>query len=107
MNFDKLFLYVPIFIPDAQTQKKFEDSIKSNFTLSFICWSTDRKTIDTQLKYQVDIGNAQKINSPKSLVVAHQTAVRLQAPNKANNGAVFDNLNVRKYHVDIDGVRWC
>ena len=27
-------------------------------------------------------------------------------PNKANNVAVFDNLDVRKYFVDIDGVRY-
>ena len=35
-----------------------------------------------------------------------QTAVRIGALNKANNVAVFDKPNVRKYHVDIDGVRY-
>ena len=33
-NFDKLFLYVPLFIPDAQTQIKFMDCIKNSFILS-------------------------------------------------------------------------
>ena len=28
------------------------------------------------------------------------------APNKTNNVAVFNNLDVRKYHVAIDGVRY-
>ena len=106
VNFDKLFLYVPIFIPDAQTEIRFNDSIENSFTLLFDSWSTDRKTLDTQLEYQVDIGSAQNINSPKYLIVAHQTAVRIGTPTKANNVAVFDNLNVRKHHVDIDGVRY-
>ena len=82
----------------------FNDSIKNSFTLSFDSWSTDRKTVDTQLEYQVDIGSAQTINSSKYLIVAHQTADRIAVPHKANNVAVFDNLNVRKYHVDFDVV---
>ena len=65
VNFDKLFLFVPILVPDAETQIMFIDSIKDSFTLSFDSWSTDKKTVDTQLEYQVDIGSAQNINSPK------------------------------------------
>ena len=104
VNFDKLILYVLILIPDAQTQIMFNDSIENSFTLSFDSWSSDRKTVGTLLEYQVDIGSAQNINSPKYLLVAHQTAVTIGVPNKANNFAVFDNLNVRKDHVD--GVRY-
>ena len=62
--------------------------------------------IITQLENQVDIGTAQNIISPKSLRVTHQTEARIGAPNKANNIANFDNLNVRKYHVDIDRIRY-
>ena len=80
VNFDKLFLYVPIFIPDAQTQTMFNDSIKNGFTLSFDSWSTDRKTVETQLECQVDIGSAQNIKSPIYLIVAHETAARLDVP---------------------------
>ena len=40
------------------------------------------------------------------LIVAHQTAIRIGGPNKANNIAVLDNLNVRNCHVDIDEVRY-
>ena len=106
VNFNKLFLYVPIFIPDAQTQAKFNDSFKNNFTLSFDHWTSDRKTVDTQLGNQFDIGSAQNINSPKHLIAFHQTAQRIGVPNRTNNAAIFDHLNVRKYHVDIDGVRY-
>ena len=48
--FDKLFSYLPIFIPDAQTQIKFIDSNRNSFTLLFDSWSTDRKTVDTLRK---------------------------------------------------------
>ena len=104
--FLELFSYVPIFIPDAQTQIMFIDSIKNSFTLSFDSWSTDRKTVDTQLVYQVDIGSAQNSNSPNDLITVHQAAGRVGVPNTANNIAIFDHLDVRKYRVDIDGVRY-
>ena len=83
----------------------FNDYIENSFTFSFDSWSTERKTVDTQLDAQVDIGSAQNINSPKYLIVTCQTAARIRVPNKANYVAVFDNLDVRQYHVDIDGVR--
>ena len=49
----------------------FNDSIKSSFTLSSDSWTNDKNTVDTQLVYQVDIGSAQIINSPKYLIAAH------------------------------------
>ena len=63
--------------------------MKNSFSSSLDSWSTDRKTVDTQLQYQVDIGIALNINSPKNLTVAHQTAIRIGTPNKANNVAVL------------------
>ena len=59
-----------MFIPYAQTQIMLNDSIKNSSTLSFDSWSTDRRTVDTQLECQVDKGNARNINSPKYLIVA-------------------------------------
>ena len=84
----------------------FNDSIKDSFTLSFDSWTSDRKTVDTQLEYQADIGGARNFNSPKYLIAVHLTAARIGVPNKANNVAIFDHLDVRKYHVDINGVRY-
>ena len=73
--------------------------------MSFDSWSTDKKTVDIQLENQVNNGSAHEITSPKFLIAAHQTVARIGVPNKANNVAVFDILNVRKYHVHMDGVR--
>ena len=103
INFDNLFLFVSILNPDPHTQKMLNDSVENSFTFSFDSWTSDRKTVDTQLDYQVDMGPAQKINSPKYLTVAHQTAARIGVPNKANNIAIFDKIDVRKNHV----VLWC
>ena len=106
VNFDKLFLFVPIFIPDAQTQIRFIDSNKNSFILSFDSWNTDGRAFDTQLEYQFDIGSAEIKNSPKYLTLTHQTSDRRGVPNKTINIAIFDNVNVGKYRVDIDGVRY-
>ena len=99
-------MFQPILTPDAQTQIIFNDSFKDSFILSFDSGSTDRKTVDTQLEYGADIGSAQNINSPRSLIAVHPTASRIGVPDKANIVATFDHLDVRKYHVDIDGVRY-
>ena len=58
--------------------------------------------MDTQLEYQLEIGIAHKINSPKHFTAADQTSDTSAAPNKANNSSSFDNLKVRKYFVN----RW-
>ena len=68
--------------------------------------TSDRKTVDTQLEYQVVIGSAQTFNSPKYLIAVNQTAARIGLPNKTNNFAIFEHLDVKKYHVDIECVRY-
>ena len=55
---------------------------------------------------QHDIGSAQQVNSPKYLICAHQTKDRTNAPDKKINIAIFDNLDLRKYHVEIDSLRY-
>ena len=82
------------------------DSIKDSLKLSFDSWSTDRKTVDAQLEYQAEAGSAQNKNSPKKLKVINQSAARIGVPHKTSNRALSDILNFRKYHVDIDGVRY-
>ena len=57
------------------------------------------------MEYQVDLGSAQNINSPKYLIVAHQTAARAVGGKLVKN-AIFDNLDVRKYFVEIDGIEY-
>ena len=80
--------------------------ISGNFTLSFDSGTNDRKTNDIQSKYQIDLGSAKNINSSNYIVLNNQTAARIRVPNKANIVAVFDNLNVWKYLVDVDGNRY-
>ena len=72
--------------------------------MPFDLWITGRETVNIHLGYKIDIGSAPNFNSPKCLIVANQTESRIGVPNKVNNIAIIDSLNVRKYHVDIDGV---
>ena len=102
---DNLFLYVLMLIPDAETQLMFNYSFYKNILVSFDSWATDRKTSDNQLDYQIDTSSAQNINSPKYLKLAHQTVARRGVPNKRNIFEIFDNPEVGKYFVDIDGLR--
>ena len=100
------YSYFPILFPNASTQILFDDSIENSFTSSFDSWSNDRKTLKTQLNYQVDIVSAQNVNCPKYLIITHQTEARTAGPKTVKNIAIFANLNVRRYHVDINGVRY-
>ena len=98
VTINSLYLFVPTYIPSPETQLMFNDSIKNSFNLSFDSWTTDRKIVNTGLRisigYRIFSAN---INSPKYLIVAHQTAARSGASNKANNISIFDNLDIRKY----------
>ena len=58
------------------------------------------------MEYQVDIVSAQKITTPKVLILAHQTAARRGVPSKTKNTAIFDIQSLSKCFVDNDGVRF-
>ena len=45
---------------------------------------------------QVNIGSAQQVNSLEYLIRAHQIQHRINVPNKNNNIARLDNLDLRK-----------
>ena len=83
----------------------FKESIQNNYRMFFDEWYTERRIATDQI-YQVDIGSAQSFNSPKYLICAHQTTSWADFPNKRTNISVFDHLNVRKYFIKIDGVRY-
>ena len=105
VTINNLYLFVPTFIPDAETQAMFNKAIQNNFTLSFDEWTTDRRIVNTGLEFQVDIGSASNINSPKYLIAAHQTQANSNVGKTINN-AIFDNLDVEQYFVEIDGIRY-
>ena len=54
---------------------------------------------------QVDKGSAQQINGPKYLKCAHQTRDRIENLKKNKNIAIFENVDFRKFYVEIDGQR--
>ena len=105
VTINSLYLYVPTLIPNTETQLIFNESIQNNYRIFFDDWFTERRVVSDTIT-QIDIGSAQSINSPKYLITAHQTAARLNAPDKGINVSRFDNLNVRKYFVKIDSVRY-
>ena len=55
---------------------------------------------------QHDIGSAQQVSSLQYLIFGHHTRNRIDTPSKKNNTALFDNLDLRKYYVKIDGLRY-
>ena len=91
-------------IPSTEKQNLFNESIQNNNRIVFDEWHTERRIVTDQT-YQADIGSGQSVNSPKLLICAHQTHNRSNLPNKRKIISIFDNLNVRKYFVEIDGVR--
>ena len=98
-------MFVPTFTPSTETQLMFNESIQNNYRIFFDDWFTERRVVADAVT-QIDIGSAQQVNSPKYLIACHQTAARLNAPDEGINISRFDNLNVRKYFVEIDSIRY-
>ena len=55
--------------------------------------------------FQVDVRSAQNINSPKNPRAVPQSVARINVPHKANiivsDIKIFDNLDVRKFFVEM------
>ena len=105
VTFNNLYLYVPNLIPTVETQVMFNEAAQNKYKISFDEWYPERRIISDTIT-QLDIGTSQDVNSPKFLFGAHQTRTRADAANKNNIIAIFDNLNFRKYYVEIDSVRY-
>ena len=57
---NSLLLYVPVLIPNTQTQVMFNESIMNNYTITFDSWYIERKISNDGKELQVEIGSAQK-----------------------------------------------
>ena len=68
-------------------------------------WFTERRIISDTIT-QLDIGSSQNVQSPKYLIGAHQTKDRIDGAISTKNVAIFDNLDLRKYYIEIDGQRY-
>ena len=105
VTINSLYLFVPKLIRSTSTQVMLNEAIMNNYTITFDSWYSERKISNDGREFEVDVGSAQHIISPKFLISAFQTAART-TPNKNSNPAIFDNNNVSKYFVEIDGVRY-
>ena len=100
-----LYLYIPNLIPSVQTQLMFNEATQNNYKIYFDKWYTQRRII-SDLLIQHDIGSAQDVIQPKYLNCAYQTNLSTATPDKKINIAIFDNMDIRKYYVEIDGQRY-
>ena len=105
VTINSLYLNITILIPSVETQLMFNEATQNNYKISFDEWYTERRII-SDLLVQHDIGSAQSVNSPKYLIAANQTSLRTTTPDKKINIGIFDNLDLRKYYVEIDGQRY-
>ena len=105
VTINNLYLYIPNLIPSVETQVMFNKATQNSYEISFDEWYTERRVISDTVT-QMDIDTSQHVNSPKYLIGAHQTRTRTDTANKYNNMAIFDNLNLQKYYVEIDSVRY-
>ena len=105
VTINNLYLYVPNLIPSVETQVMFNEATQNNYKISYDEWFTERR-ITSDTITQFDIGSFQNVQSPKYLIVAHQTKDRIDAPISTKNVSIFDKLDLRKYYIEIDGQRY-
>ena len=105
VTINSLYLYIPNLIPSVETQLMFKESTQNNYKISYDEYYTERRVVSDVI-IQHDIGSAQKVNSHKYLIRAHQSRLRSDTTNKINIIAIFDHLDLRKSFVEIDGQRY-
>ena len=105
VTINSLYLYIPNLIPSVETQLIFNEASQNNYKISFAEWYTKKRVISDMI-FHKDIGLAQQVISPKYLIYAHQTKDSTNVPDKKVIIAIFDNLDLRKYHVEIDSLRY-
>ena len=104
VTINKLYLYVPNLIPSVETQVMFNETTQNNYKIYYDKYFTERRVISDMIT-QLDIGSSGNVQSPKYLIGAHQTRAWADTANKNNNIAIFDHVNLKKYEVEIYGIR--
>ena len=105
VTISNLYLYEPNLIPSVETQVMFNEATQNNYKISYDEYFTERRLISDQITL-LDIGSSQNVQSPKYLIGAHQTRARADTAKKNNKIAIFDHLNLKKYYVESDGIRY-
>ena len=77
VTINNLYLYVPILIPNVETQVMFNEATQNIYMISFDEWYTERRVISYTI-FPMDIGTSQHVNTPKYLIGAHQTRTRAE-----------------------------
>ena len=108
VTINSIYLFIPSPVPSHEKQQIFNESIAQSFTLSFALWVSVRKPINTGNEYQLYIGSVSNINTPFNLINAHQKAQRDNParPPSQFNDAIFDNVDVKRFFVGINRVRY-
>ena len=105
VTINNLYLYVPNLLPSVETQVMFSEATQNIYKISYDEWYTERR-VTSDMITQLEIGSSKKVNSPKYLIGAHQTRDRTDIPISTKIVARFDNLDLRKFYVEIDGQRY-
>ena len=105
VTINNFYLYVLNLIPSVETQVMSNEATQNNYKISYDEWFTERRII-SDTKTQLDIGSSQNVQSPKYLIGAHQTKDRIDGAISTKNVSIFDNLDLRKYYIEIDGQRY-
>ena len=100
-----LYQYLPNLMPNVDTQVLFNEATQNIYKISVDECYTKRRVTSDQIT-QLDIGTSQQVTIPKYLIGAHQTRARADTANKNINVNIFDNLNLQKYYVEIDSIRY-
>ena len=101
VTINNLYLCVPNLIPSVETQVMFNEATQNNYKISYDEWFTERGIISDTIT-QLDIESSQNVQSPKYLIGAHQ---RKDVAISTKNVAIIDNLDLRKYYIEIDSQR--
>ena len=83
----------------------FNEATQITYKISYDEFYTERRVLSDMIT-QVDIGSSQQVKSLKYLIGAHQTRARADTANKKNFIGIFDNLNLQKHYVEMDGLRY-
>ena len=105
VTINNLYLFIPNLIPSVEIQLMFNEAIEKNYKISYDEIYTKRQVVSDMI-VQHDIGSTQQVKSPKYVIRAHQTKDRTNAPDKKLKIAIFDNPDLRKYHVEKDSLRY-
>ena len=104
VSINKLYLFVPNLIPSVEYQLMFNEATQNIYRIYYDEYYTERRVISDMI-VQHDKRMAQQVNSPKSLVLTKQKIEQVLLIKKINI-AIFDNVDLRNYHVEIENLRY-